>query len=258
MPASTMPPFRVLGLSPDTIDYRTAWDLQRDLHGEVVSGDSPGAILLLEHTAVYTAGRRTEPQDLPDDGSEVVDVDRGGKLTWHGPGQLVCYPVVRLADPAAVKDYVWFLEEALIRTLSGLGLDGTRVDGRSGVWILGTEDEHGQTTPDRKIAAIGLRVNHGVSMHGFALNCSNSLEPYDHIVACGITDAGSTTISAELGLTVTPADVLDTVQGHLADLAPGYLAPVDRLLPAATAGGAPTTDHQTNQPTDPQRKETLQ
>ncbi len=250
MPASSLPPFRVLGLSPDTVDYRTAWDLQRDLHAEVVAGSSSGAVLFLEHTSVYTAGRRTEPEDLPDDGSEVVEVDRGGKLTWHGPGQLVCYPVVRLADPAGVKDYVWFLEEALIRTLAGLGLDGTRVDGRSGVWILGTTDEHGVTSTDRKIAAIGLRVNHGVAMHGFALNCSNSLEPYEHIVACGISDAGSTTISAELGRIITPGDLLDTVQDHLAELAPAYLAPVAADLQPTAAGGTPTVD--------PQRKEPLQ
>lgn len=250
MPVPSLPPFRVLGLSPDTVDYRMAWDLQRDLHAEVVAGSSPGAVLFLEHTSVYTAGRRTEPQDLPDDGSDVVDVDRGGKLTWHGPGQLVCYPVVRLADPAAVKDYVWFLEETLIRTLSDLGLDSTRVDGRSGVWIRGTTDEYGTASPDRKIAAIGLRVNHGVSMHGFAVNCSNSLAPYEHIVACGITDAGSTTISAELGRTITPTDLLSTVQDHLAELAPDYLAPVDPELQTAGAVSAITTN--------PQRKETHQ
>lgn len=250
MSETTMPPFRVLGLWPDTVDYRAAWELQQDLHARVVEGSSPGAILFLEHTAVYTAGKRTEPQDLPDDGSPVVQVDRGGKLTWHGPGQLVCYPVVRLADPSAVKDYVWFLEEALIRTLSGLGLSGERVDGRSGVWILGGTDADGRTTPDRKIAAIGLRVNHGVSMHGFALNCSNALEPYEHIVACGISDAGSTTLSAELGRTITPAELVSTVQDHLSELAPEHLAPVDPTLLAASAGGSPTLN--------PLRKETLQ
>lgn len=241
MPVTTMPPFRVLGLSPDTVDYLSAWDLQQQLHAEVVAGSSGGSVLFLEHTAVYTAGKRTEPQDLPDDGSRVVDVDRGGKLTWHGPGQLVCYPVVRLADPAAVKDYVWFLEEALIRTLADLGLTGERVDGRSGVWILGGTDGDGRPRPDRKVAAVGLRVNHGVSMHGFALNCSNSLEPYEHIIACGISDAGSTTISAETGRTITPADVLATVQEHFAALAPGRIAPVPQDLPAGTADGTATT-----------------
>lgn len=250
MPDTTMPPFRVLGLSPDTVDYRAAWELQQELHTRVVEGTSPGAILFLEHTAVYTAGKRTEPADLPDDGSPVVDVDRGGKLTWHGPGQLVCYPVVRLADPAAVKEYVWFLEEALIRALADLGLTGERVDGRSGVWILGGTDSHGRAVPDRKIAAIGLRVNHGVSMHGFALNCSNSLAPYEHIVACGISDAGSTTISAELGRTVTPAEALSTVQEHLTALAPGHLAPVAPTPLASSAGGSPIPNHL--------RKETLQ
>jgi lipoyl(octanoyl) transferase len=233
MSAPTFPPFRVLGLSPDTVDYRQAWDLQQDLHADVVAGRSPGAVLLLEHTAVYTAGKRTEPADMPDDGSDVVHVDRGGKLTWHGPGQLVCYPVVRLADPAAVKEYVWFLEEVIIRTLAGYGLAGERVDGRSGVWILGGTDEAGRPLPDRKIAAIGLRVNHGVSMHGFALNCNNDLAPYDHIIACGITDAGSTTIAAETGRDVSPADVVAAVRGHLTDLAPGHLAPVTPADPVS-------------------------
>lgn len=250
MPATTMPPFRVLGLSPDTVDYRSAWDLQQDLHARVVEGSSPGAVLLLEHTAVYTAGKRTEPADLPDDGSPVVDVDRGGKLTWHGPGQLVCYPVVRLADPAAVKEYVWFLEEVLIRTLADLGLTGERVGGRSGVWILGGVDGQGRRTPDRKIAAIGLRVNHGVSMHGFALNCSNTLDAYEHIVACGISDAGSTTLSSETGRTITPADVLATVQEHFVALAPGHLAPVDPEQLTGSLSGAPVMT--------PLRKESLQ
>lgn len=249
MSATTMPPFRVLGLSPDTVDYRSAWDLQQDLHGQVVEGSSPGAVLFLEHTAVYTAGKRTQPEDLPDDGSPVVEVDRGGKLTWHGPGQLVCYPVVRLADPAAVREYVWFLEEVLIRTMADLGLAGERVDGRSGVWILGDTDEHGQTTPDRKVAAIGLRVNHGVSMHGFALNCSNALDAYEHIVACGISDAGSTTLSAETGRTLTPADVLAAVQEHFIALAPGHLAPVDPVQLAESSSGAPVMN--------PLRKEPL-
>jgi lipoyl(octanoyl) transferase len=232
MSASTYPPFRVLGLSPDTVDYRQAWDLQQSLHAEVVDGSSPGAVLLLEHTAVYTAGRRTEPEDMPDDGSAVVHVDRGGKLTWHGPGQLVCYPVVRLADPAAVRGYVWFLEEVIIRTLAGYGLTGERVDGRSGVWILGGTDAGGAPRPDRKIAAIGLRVNHGVSMHGFALNCDNDLSPYDHIIACGITDADSTTIAAETGQDVSPADVVTAVMEHFTALAPEHLAPVSPAVPA--------------------------
>jgi len=227
MSLPTYPPFRVLGLSPDTVDYQEAWDLQQSLHARVVEGSSPGAVLLLEHTSVYTAGKRTEPQDLPDDGSAVVHVDRGGKLTWHGPGQLVCYPVIRLADKSAVREYVWFLEEVIIRTLAGYGLRGERVDGRSGVWILGGADAQGHLLPDRKIAAIGLRVNRGVSMHGFALNCDNDLSAYDHIIACGITDAGSTTISAETGRAVSPADVLAAVQEHFTALAPGHVARVD-------------------------------
>ncbi len=236
MSASTYPPFRVLGLSPDTVDYRRAWDLQQALHAEVVEASSAGAVLLLEHTAVYTAGKRTEPQDMPDDGSAVVHVDRGGKLTWHGPGQLVCYPVVRLADAAAVREYVWFLEEVIIRTLAGYGLSGERVDGRSGVWILGGTDADGRPLPDRKIAAIGLRVKHGVSMHGFALNCDNDLSPYDHIIACGITDAGSTTIAAETGQDVSAADVVTAVMEHFTALAPGHLAPVSPAVLADDDG----------------------
>jgi lipoyl(octanoyl) transferase len=241
MPVTTLPPFRVLGLSPDTIDYQSAWELQQRIHADVVDGSSGGAVLLLEHTAVYTAGKRTEPQDLPDDGSAVINVDRGGKLTWHGPGQLVGYPVVRLADKSAVKDYVWFLEEVLIRTLADYGLTGERVDGRSGVWILGGQDAQGAPLPDRKIAAIGLRVKHGVSMHGFALNCSNSLEPYEHIIACGISDAGSTTISAEAGRLVGPAEVLPALQKHFAALAPDYVAPVspDGAATTPTVEGSP-------------------
>jgi lipoyl(octanoyl) transferase len=231
MSAPTYPPFRVLGLSPDTVAYQEAWDLQQTLHAEVVDGAAAGSVLLLEHTAVYTAGKRTEPQDMPDDGSTVVHVDRGGKLTWHGPGQLVCYPVVRLADPAAVKGYVWFLEEVIIRTLAGFGLAGERVDGRSGVWITGGTDATGLPLPDRKIAAIGLRVNHGVSMHGFALNCNNDLAPYDHIIACGISDAGSTTIAVETGQDVSPADVVMAVKEHFTALAPGHLAPVPPAVP---------------------------
>ncbi|GAB3755355.1 hypothetical protein GCM10027591_04370 [Zhihengliuella somnathii] len=209
--------FRDLGLAPSYVDYRTCWDLQRDLHQRVAAGTAEPEVLLLEHAPVYTAGKRTEPEDLPQDGTEVVNVDRGGKLTWHGPGQLVAYPIVPLADRSAVKDYVWRLEEILIRVVAAYGIDATRVDGRAGVWVLGRDG-----ALDRKIAAIGIRVLRGVTMHGFALNCSNDLTAYGQIIPCGITDASVTTISAEAGQHVTPADVVVRVKEEF-----------ERLLPAA-------------------------
>lgn len=224
MPAPDLPPVRVLGLAPDLVDYERAWDLQRALHADVVADRSPGGILLLEHEAVYTAGRRTEDRERPTDGARVVDVDRGGKITWHGPGQLVGYPVVRLRDRAHVKDYVWFLEEVLIRTAADHGVAAVRVDGRAGIWIPADTDDAGRARPDRKLGAIGLSIHEGVSMHGFALNCSNSLEPYESIVACGIADAATTTLSAETGRTLTPADVLPLLVRHVEDLGPQHIA----------------------------------
>ena len=200
--------FSRVGLDPDFVDYLDGWERQRRLHAAVSAGSSPDTVLLLEHTAVYTAGRRTEPHERPFDGTPVINVDRGGKLTWHGPGQLIGYPIVRLADPARVSDYVSTLEETLIAVLAGYGVKGEHVEGRSGVWVRGGG-------PDRKIAAIGIRIDHGVTMHGFSLNCSNDLAPYSQIIACGITDAGSTTLSAEIGRTVTPADVVARVEEEL-------------------------------------------
>ena len=204
--------FTRVGLAPHYVDYSTGWDLQRQLHRQVLEGKSPNTVLLLEHSAVYTAGRRTEAHERPFDGTPVVNVDRGGKLTWHGPGQLVGYPILRLADPAHVRAYVDTLEAAVISVLHDYGIPGTRVEGRSGVWV------HGQPfgTPDRKIAAVGIRVDHGVTMHGFSLNCSNDLAPYSQIIACGITDAGTTSISAETGREVSPADVVVRIEEELA------------------------------------------
>ena len=196
---------QILGLETDAVNYRDAWELQRRVHGDVVAGRVPDTLLLLEHTSVYTAGKRTEPDERPTDGTEVIDVDRGGKITWHGPGQLVGYPIVRLADPVDVVAHVRRLEGLLIEVLSGLGVVGELVDGRSGVWV--------RRGPEfNKIAAIGIRVAEGVTMHGFSLNCSNSLEPYANIVACGIRDAGATTLSVETGRIITPSDVIDTVR----------------------------------------------
>jgi len=194
----------VAGLAPDLLPYPEALALQRSIHSAVVEGTRPATVLLLEHPSVYTAGTRTEASERPDDGSPVIDVDRGGKITWHGPGQLVGYPILRLHDPVDVVAYVRRLEELLIDVIAHFGVTGVRVAGRSGVWIVdGAREE--------KIAAIGIRVAGGVTMHGFALNCSNSLDAYEHIVACGIRDAGVTTISRESGRQVTPADAAAVV-----------------------------------------------
>jgi lipoyl(octanoyl) transferase len=198
----------VTGLSANSVPYLTALELQRATHRAVVEGSSPDTVILLEHPSVYTAGKRTEDHERPSDGAPVIDVDRGGKITWHGPGQLVGYPILRLAEPIDVVGYVRRLEGMIIDVLSELGLDSQRVDGRSGVWIArddGTAD---------KIAAIGIRVASGVTMHGFALNCSNAFDAYDAIVACGIADAGVTSISRELGKTVTPEHVVPLITKH--------------------------------------------
>ena len=201
-----------LGFAPDLVDYEQGWQTQRDVHAQVVEGTLPDTTLLLEHAAVYTAGKRTEPHERPVDGTPVIDVDRGGKITWHGPGQLVGYPILRLAEPIDVVGYVRRLEDVLIDVLAAFGIDARRVDGRSGVWIGGDAAGAGA----EKIAAIGIRVQSGVTMHGFALNCSNSLDAYEKIVACGIRDAGVTTMSRVLGRTVEPADVVEPVQARLA------------------------------------------
>jgi lipoyl(octanoyl) transferase len=207
--------FRELGLGADAIDYLAAWDLQRTLHAEVVEGTSPDTVLLLEHPPVFTAGRRTEPHQRPADpgGAPVIDVDRGGLITFHGPGQLVGYPIVRLPDHVKVVDYVRRIEEALIAVCGDLGVTTARVPGRSGVWLRA--DDRG---PERKIAAIGIRVRHNVAMHGFALNCDVDLSWYDRFVPCGIADAGVTSLSQELGRDVTVGEVLPSVREHLADL----------------------------------------
>jgi lipoyl(octanoyl) transferase len=202
--------FVVAGLSANSVPYIEGLDLQRAVHRAVVRGERPDTVILLEHPSVYTAGKRTAPEERPTDGTPVIDVDRGGKITWHGPGQLVGYPILRLSEPVDVVAYVRRLEGILIAVLAELGIDGRRVDGRSGVWV-------GPTGRENKIAAIGIRVADGVTMHGFALNCSNSLDPYEKIVACGIRDAGITTISRELGYDVTPDDLVELVTRHFLD-----------------------------------------
>lgn len=198
--------YRRIGFAPHGVPYQQAWADQRRLHAQRVADEIGDVCLLLEHPSVYTAGRRTEPHERPYDGTPVVDVDRGGKITWHGPGQLVGYPIVKLPGGVYVVDHVRRIEAGLIEVCAEFGVDATRVRGRSGVW---TAD--GQ----RKLAAIGIRVSRGVSMHGFALNADSDLSAYDRIVPCGITDAGVTSLTRETGRRVSVADTLDPVERHL-------------------------------------------
>jgi lipoyl(octanoyl) transferase len=206
--------FAHAGFGAAAVPYPQGWELQRLLHERRVGGEIPDTCLLLEHEPVYTAGKRTSPLDRPltDPGIPVIDVDRGGKITWHGPGQLVGYPIIKLAEPLDVIAYVRALEEALMRSCAEVGVATTRVEGRSGVWIT----EAGQQ--DRKVAAIGIRVSRGVTMHGFELNCDCDLDWFGKIVPCGIRDAGVTSLSAETGRPVTVADMTGVVQQHLADV----------------------------------------
>jgi lipoyl(octanoyl) transferase len=193
-----------------TVDYQEAWDEQRRLHEQVANGEAGDVVLLLEHPSVYTAGKRTEPWDMPTDGTPVIRTDRGGKITWHGPGQLVGYPIVKLAEPVDVVAYVRRVEQVLIDACAELGLATTRVEDRSGVWV--PADHRG---PDRKVGAIGIRVARGVTLHGFSLNCDCDLGYFDRIVPCGIRDAGVSSLTAELDRTVTVDDVLPVVERHL-------------------------------------------
>jgi lipoyl(octanoyl) transferase len=196
------------------VPYEQAWEMQRELHARRVDGEVPDTMLLLQHPSVYTAGKRTEPHERPMDGTPVIDVDRGGKITWHGPGQLVGYPIVALPDPVDVVAYVRRLEEALIEVCAGFAVDAGRVEGRSGVWVAA--DEPGQGfRPERKIAAIGIRVARGVTMHGFAINCDPDLSAFGSIVPCGIPDAGVTSLSAELGRDLTVAEAIGPVEAAM-------------------------------------------
>lgn len=253
-----------LGFADQAVEYQAAWQRQREVHAARFADEVPDTCLLLEHQAVYTAGRRTQDSERPLDGTPVVDVDRGGKITWHGPGQLVGYPILKLPRPVDVVAHVRRLEEALLMTCADFGIEATRIEGRSGVWILGDpvaerprlgalsldldaamattraggssdgagaeEDSEydprlmgpeyapsnaGQRGEDRKLAAIGIRVAKGVTMHGFALNCAPDNTGFDRIVPCGIRDAGVTSLSAELGRTVPVSEVLPVVEKHL-------------------------------------------
>jgi lipoyl(octanoyl) transferase len=195
------------------VPYEQAWAQQREIHAAVVAGTAPDTVLLLEHPPVYTAGKRTEVWERPLDGTPVIDVDRGGKITWHGPGQLVGYPILRLPDPIDVVAYVRRMEGVLIEVCAELGIRAGQVEGRSGVWL--PADERG---PDRKVAAIGIRVAQGVTLHGFAINCCPDLTWFDRIVPCGIADAGVTSLSKELGREVSVTEVLPIVERRLTGL----------------------------------------
>jgi lipoyl(octanoyl) transferase len=212
--AATPIDVRLLG----TVDYLDAWQLQRELVDARVAG-GPDTLLLLQHPSVYTAGKRTEPHERPLDGTPVVDTDRGGKITWHGPGQLVGYPIIGLAEPLDVVNFVRRLEESLIAVCADVGLETGRAQGRSGVWVPGDD-----LRPARKVAAIGIRVSRATTLHGFALNCDCDLGAFSAIVPCGISDAGVTSLSAELGRRVRVADVIARVADAVGDALDGRLA----------------------------------
>lgn len=200
------------GLPPGPLEYRAAWDLQRRLHAEIVAGERPDTLLLLEHRAVYTAGKLTADHERPQDGAEVIDIDRGGKITWHGPQQLVGYPLVKLPVPIDVVGFVRALERTLIEVCARVGVATVAIEGRSGVWVPA------DTAPARKVCAIGLRVSRRATMHGFALNCANDLSWAQNIIPCGIDDAGVTSLSQEAGRRIAVADVIDEAARAMSDL----------------------------------------
>jgi lipoyl(octanoyl) transferase len=227
-----------LGFGAGAVPYPQALQWQRDLHERRVAGEIPDTCLLLEHPPVYTAGKRTGPLDRPagDPGAPVIEVDRGGKITWHGPGQIVGYPIIALGEPVDVVAYVRATEEVMIRTCADFGVTAVRVEGRSGAWIAGAGG-----APDRKIGAVGIRVARGVTMHGIALNCDCDLSWYDRFVPCGISDASTTSLSAETGTSIGVPAVLPVIERHLADvLGHGRARParLDDLLRPAPAAAA--------------------
>ena len=183
-------------------DYQQVWDRMRDIHAQVAAGELGPQMIFVEHTPVYTAGRRTQDHERPFDGTPVIDVDRGGKITWHGPGQLVGYPILRLGGTVGVLEYVTRIEEALIDYLASVNIKSGRIKGQTGVWVPGSD-----ARPDRKICAIGIRILKQTSMHGFSLNVSNALEPFTNMIPCGIDNAGVTSIKNELGSVPTLCDV---------------------------------------------------
>ncbi len=199
------------------VEYNLAWAKQREIHEKIVTQNHPNVIALLEHQSVFTAGRSTKPEDRPFDSSPVIDIDRGGRITWHGKGQIVCYPLIKLNDPIDVVAHVRRIELLIMNVCQKLGLATTQIEGRSGVWVRGT--------PDKKIAAIGIRVAKKVTMHGFALNCNNDLEAFRKIVPCGLNDADVTTLSLELGREITVAEVIPLIKAEILDGA------LERVLP---------------------------
>lgn len=206
-----MPEFERVGFAPDYVDYVAGFEKQKATHAQVVAGTRPDTVLLLEHSSVYTAGKRTELSELPDDGSEYIETNRGGKITWHGPGQLIGYPIMRLPKPIDVVNYVRYLEQMLIDVIAEFGITGQRVEGRTGVWVQSGAELV-------KVAAIGIRVSEKVTMHGFALNCNNSLAPYEHIVACGISDARSSTLSELASREITPVEAATLVEQMMKEI----------------------------------------
>lgn len=206
-----MPVFERVAFAPHFLGYQEGFELQKKVHAEVVAGIRPDTVLLLEHQSVYTAGKRTELSELPDDGSDFVETNRGGKITWHGPGQLVGYPIMHLPKPIDVVGYVRYLEQVLIDSIAEFGVTGIRVPGRTGVWV-------DTTRGPEKVAAIGIRVAEKVTMHGFALNCSNSLEPFEHIVACGIADAKATTLSVLASSEITPLAAASLIEQKMGEI----------------------------------------
>jgi lipoyl(octanoyl) transferase len=190
------------------VDYQKAWESQKAIHQDVVDGKRPNTLLLLEHPSVFTAGRRTQDSEKPTDGTPVIEVDRGGRITWHGPGQLVGYPIVKLINPTELVGFVREIEAGLISVCADLGLSTERIDGRSGVWVRDSAGE-------RKIAAIGVRVAQGVTMHGFALNVNPDLSSFSSIIPCGITDAGVTSLEMELKRSITIEEVAPIVERHI-------------------------------------------
>lgn len=206
-----MPMFERVCFAPDFLPYQAGFELQRQVHAEVVANKRPDTVLLLEHESVYTAGKRTEEHELPDDGTPFVETNRGGKITWHGPGQLVGYPIMHLPRPIDVVGYVRYLEQVIIDVIANFGVTGIRVAGRTGVWVE-------TDTGTKKVAAIGIRVSEKVTMHGFALNCNNSLEPYEHIIACGISDASSTTLTELTGRNISPLEAATLVEQIMGEI----------------------------------------
>lgn len=211
------------------IDYQKAWDYQAELAAQRARDEINDQLLILEHPSIYTAGKRTQPEDLPTNGLPVINADRGGRITWHGPGQLVMYPIIKLAEPIDVVDYVRRLEEALIQVVRDIGVsDAGRVDGRSGVWVPAHDG-----WVDSKVAALGIRITRGVTMHGLSINCNNTLDFYEHIVACGIADAGLTTLSREMERDVTAEELVEPMIKALDDALAGRLVVANHSFASA-------------------------